>query len=380
MIRVLVDGRIDGDDGIGRYTRCLTGALHAGTGSTVDLTVLGPTGTPRYSHAEGTELLETAQGCGAEVIHTLDYRVPLEPSAVPLVVTVHDVLRLVRPEFCYTDDQFAARFGIDALAKLTTVTMALRSLTPLPAGADRAPGSLHQEFYARMVALTCARAARVLVPTQTVAGQLAAALGHAPPVRISPYGVDHPTSGTADTAVFDRIRSPYLLYVGQARPHKGLDVLLEAYGCSQARRNGVRLVCAGRDFAAETAAAVQIESQSGGVAVGVVNDATLAALYRHAEALVHLAGHEGFGFTPLEALAAGTRVLASDIPVLRETLGEHAVFTDPTDARAVATAIDHLVATPDEHTARQRRRRWASRYRWDGHASDVAKLYGDILR
>jgi hypothetical protein len=81
VIRVLVDGRIDGQDGIGRYTACLIRALRAQTGSAAAINVLSPTGTPRYSRAEGTELLDAARACQAEVIHVLDYRIPLEPTA-----------------------------------------------------------------------------------------------------------------------------------------------------------------------------------------------------------------------------------------------------------------------------------------------------------
>ena len=88
MTRVLVDGRIDGQDGIGRYTACLIRALRAQAGSAVAINVLSPTGTPRYSRAEGTELLDTARACQAEVVHLLDYRIPLEPTAIPLVVTM----------------------------------------------------------------------------------------------------------------------------------------------------------------------------------------------------------------------------------------------------------------------------------------------------
>lgn len=65
MIKVLVDGRIDGHDEIGRYTRCLVAALREQAGPEVALTVLHPTGTARYSRAEGEELLRAARACAA---------------------------------------------------------------------------------------------------------------------------------------------------------------------------------------------------------------------------------------------------------------------------------------------------------------------------
>lgn len=382
MTRVLIDGRIDGHDGIGRYTQCLTQVLQSQARPGVHIKVLSPTGTRRYSCGEGTELLHAARVYGAELIHVLDYRVPLEPATVPLVVTIHDILRLVRPQFCYSDEEFAARFGTAGLAELVAMTAVLRGLADPPPGATRAPRSSHEEFYARMLALACARASGVVTPTRTVAQQLAAAIGHDRGVRVSAWGTDHlravrsPAAGTAPVA------GRYLLYVGQARPHKGLETLLDAYQRSQAPAAGVRLVCVGRDFLDGMHGAEYIRVRLGraAVAMGSVSDITLRALYTHAEALVHLAEHEGFGLTPLEALAAGTRVVASDISVLRETLADHALFADPAKPDAVAQAISDVIATPDERAARIRRRRWARRYRWSRHAEDVLALYIEAAR
>ncbi|MGH3621087.1 MAG: glycosyltransferase family 4 protein [Sciscionella sp.] len=382
MTRVLIDGRIDGHDGIGRYTTCLIRALRAQAGPAVIINVLLPTGTPRYSRAEGKELVDAARACRAEVIHLLDYRVPLEPLATPLVVTIHDVLRLARPQFCYSDEQFAARFGTARLAELATTTSALRGLADPPRGARPAPDSFHEEFYARMLALACARASAVITPTHTVARQLTAATSHDCVVRVSAYGIDHLPAPHASNADQTPVDGRYLLYVGQARIHKGLNTLLDAYQSSRALDAGVRLVCAGRDFADRTHTAASIRGRLGCAAVplGSISDTTLRALYARAESLVHLAEHEGFGFTPLEALAAGTRVLASDIPVLRETLADHALFTDPSDVAAVTKAINYLVATPDELASRLRRIRAARRYRWSRHVEDVLSLYREVAQ
>ncbi|MGH3328955.1 MAG: glycosyltransferase family 4 protein [Streptomycetales bacterium] len=382
MTRVLIDGRIRGDDGIGRYTSCLTRALRAQAGPGTHIEVLSPTGTPRYTRAEGEELLREARACGAALIHVLDYRVPLEPTGIPVVVTIHDVLRLVRPQFCYSDKEFAARFGTDQLAELAATTAALRDVTDPPPGETRRPESLHEEFYARMLALACARAAGVVTPSRAVARTLTTTLDLGCGVRVSPWGIDHLPAGGPPVVDVIPVYGRYLLYVGQARAHKGLETLLDAYERSRAPGAGVRLVCVGRDFTAGGPVAEHITARldRAAVAVGTVDDNLLRELYTHAEALVHLAEHEGFGFTPLEALAAGTRVVASDIPVLRETLADHAHFTNPADPHAVAQAISGVIAAPDEPEARQRRMRWARRHRWSRHADDVLALYAEAAR
>lgn len=376
MIQVLVDGRVDATDGIGRYTRCLVAGLKARAGDMAQIHVLEPTNTPRYGHREGAELVAAAEACNADVIHLLDYRIPLEPATPELVVTVHDLLRLIRPEHCYSDDAFRDRFGSDGMTAMTGAVNDLRGLIGFPDGATRAPASLHEEFYARMLALACDRANQVVTPTAVVAGQVAALLGRETGVRVSPYGLDHtPTSAFATTE--DVPRGRYLLYVGQARTHKGLPYLRAGFAHSRAMQDGVRLVFVGKDFEPDSPVADSLADEFGTAVqvLGAVSDGHLRALYAGAEALLHLSEHEGFGFTPLEALAAGTRVLASDIDVLRETLGPYATFVEPTDPDAVAAAIDQLIAeadTPDQRTGRST---WATRYQWRHHVDDVVAAY-----
>lgn len=376
MIRVLIDGRVSARDGIGRYTTCLVGALRAAAGPDIHITVLAPTGTPRYSLAEGAELARAAADARADVIHVLDFRIPADPIPVPIVATVHDVLRLDH-RHCYTDDQFARRFGGDGLAMLQDAVRHLRE-PPRPRSAllQSADASLHAEFYARMLTWTCLQARHVVTPTTTVAAQLARQVHLGGEPVPAPLGIDHlPAGGQAKPL---GVAPPgCLLYVGQARRHKGLPELIAAYQRSHASASGVPLVCAGRDFEPGTDATAQIRDALGhnGIAVGEVPDAIVRDLYSQATALIHLATHEGFGFTPLEAMACGTRIVASDIPVLRETLGQHAVFVKPGSALDAASAIDKILAEPDDRQAREARMRWTSRYTWLRHAETILRLY-----
>lgn len=376
MIRVLIDGRISGSDGIGRYTACLTRAMAALARPEVRVTVLGSTGTPRYSLAEGAELASAAIGAHADLIHALDFRIPVEPLPVPVIATVHDVLRLDH-RHCYTNQQFTRRFGSDGLARLRVAVQRLqeppRRGAPL---AGTAGISLHAEFYARMLAWTCQQARHVITPTVTVAAQLAERMPLSTrPVPI-PLGIDHLAISAAGT-VPGVEATRYLLFVGQARAHKGLPDLIAAYQRSRAIASGVPLVCVGRDFAPGTDAAVQLKEALGGhaIALGEVPDSVLRNLYTRAAALVHLSTHEGFGLTPLEAMACGSRVIASDIPVLRETLGRHAGLVEPGSTADVARAIDKVLAEPDDRRARDSRMRWAGRHTWHQSAERILRLY-----
>ncbi|GAA3775106.1 hypothetical protein GCM10022225_73680 [Plantactinospora mayteni] len=376
MIRVLVDGRIDAPDGIGRYTRCTVAAVRSAGGIRLD--VLTPTGTPRYGAAEADELLDAARRVGADVVHLFDYRIPWPDPGIPLVVTVHDVVRLLDPGLCYSDAAFAARFGAADLAAMRRAVAELRVLTP-PASAARAhPASVHEEYYGRMMAHLAATASRIVVPTETVAGQFRTAVRADAPLRVSSWGSDHllaapvPPDGAAPPP------HEFVLYVGLARAHKRIGAVLDAYARTASRRRGVRLVLVGGDFAPGgpgTALVADHPVAADAVLLGAVDDSMLQALYLRAGAVVSLSASEGFGFPPLEALAAGAPVVAADIPTYRELLGAAARLVDPDDLDATARAIDESVAAgPPPAAAGVTPRPWGA------HGRALVELYREAVQ
>ncbi len=311
-------------------------------------------------------------------MHTVDYRVPVTATAeIATIITAHDVLRILRPALSYSDPDFAIRFGEEGLVDLREVVADLREIAAFPLRS--AAESLHGEFLGRMLALAVGRAACVITPTVTVARQLWEIVPARDKLRVSPWGVDHlPTAiGPLPKGIPDQ----YLLYVGQARPHKGLIALLAAVPRTLIYRDGAPLVLVGRDFEPGNPAAQMAVSALGAhrvLLLGEVPDVVLAALYTGASALVHLADHEGFGFPALEALAHGCPVVAADIPVLRETLGPYAAFADPHDPDDVADRVNDVLAT-NGLSARAERIRWAQRFRWQRHIDDLIAGYRRIL-
>jgi hypothetical protein len=73
---------------------------------------------------------------------------------------------------------------------------------------------------------------------------------------------------------------------------------------------------------------------------GEVSDDELAAIYTGAHALVMASDEEGFGLTPVEALACGTPVAACDVPAVREVIGARATLTDVNDLDALFAAAE----------------------------------------
>ena len=106
------------------------------------------------------------------------------------------------------------------------------------------------------------------------------------------------------------------------------------------------------------------------------SDSELDRLYRTATALVHPSRYEGFGFTPLEAMARGCPVVASDIPAVREVSGDGALLAPPGDETAWADAITRVAR--DDALREELRARGAAtvgRYSWAESARGLCRVF-----
>jgi glycosyltransferase involved in cell wall biosynthesis len=122
----------------------------------------------------------------------------------------------------------------------------------------------------------------------------------------------------------------HFLYVGDAEPRKDVPTLLAAHARYRSRTaDPLPLVLAGSAYAVDSGVRV----------VDRPSREELAALHRDAAALVHPSRHEGFGLTVLEALAAGTPVIAADTPAIREVAGDAARLVPAGDVDALAAAL-----------------------------------------
>jgi glycosyltransferase involved in cell wall biosynthesis len=159
----------------------------------------------------------------------------------------------------------------------------------------------------------------------------------------------------------------HFLYVGDDEPRKNLPLLLAAYDGYRAQRDdALPLVLAG-----------SAQADGPGIAVVARPDAErLAALYSEAVALVHPARLEGFGLTPLEALRAGTPVVAARAKAVEEVCGDAAVYVDPDDPGGLSAQLARL---QDDDALRVRLaeagRARASRFTWEHSASAHVRAY-----
>jgi len=230
------------------------------------------------------------------------------------------------------------------------------------------------------------RGATVCTPTAAVGAEVADAY-RLPPERlvVTPLGVGPAwhSAVPADPAwlAANGLPERYLLFVGNREPRKNLPTLLAAYRelLADPGPGGVPpLVLVGPagwgealDLAGLPAEAVRTP--------GYLAEDDLARVVAGAAALVFPSWYEGFGLPALEALACGTPVVATDLPALREVLGDQAELVPPGDAAAMADALARVLGDPGGEPARAARRARAAAFTWAACARATLSAYRRAL-
>lgn len=237
--------------------------------------------------------------------------------------------------------------------------------------------------YQHLVPLGLRRATIVCTPSSAVAVQLQDAYGLDDEViAVTPLGVDaawHRATAPSDAwRAAHGLGRDYILAVGTIEPRKNLAQLVAAYRrLVDTRPDTPPLVLAG---GAGWGAALDVHGipQDRLVMPGHLPIDDLRSLVAGASVLVFPSLDEGFGLPPLEALACGVPVVASDLPVTREVLADHARFVSARDTDALADAIGAELDSPTG-TA-DARRAYAAGFTWRACAEKTYAAYLLALR
>ena len=181
------------------------------------------------------------------------------------------------------------------------------------------------------------------------------------------------------------INKPFLLYIGNAYPHKNLERMIMAFGRLITKYMlDYQLVIAGKKDSFHNAleqAVVEAKLQDRVVFTGYVTDAQLASLYNSASLYVFPSLSEGFGLPPLEAMAHGLPVASSKATCLPEVLGDAAVYFDPKSIASMSRVMLSVLTDPKLSSKLTKLGyRQVKKYSWKKTAQETLDVYERVLR
>lgn len=270
--------------------------------------------TPHYSLLEQFVIPFKLKTLGVDLLYTFHFNVPIVPG-VKTIITVHDLIKSY-----FTDSRTTTRH-------------------PLIYRLKRAG-------YHYVIQQSLKQAVSVIVPTNTVKNQILANFPNVAPEHIFPIpeapdpiftAQHHQAISTLD------LPQKYLLYVGNAYPHKNLSVLLDAIKVLKDSSLHLVVVSKLTPFLSRTLAPYEPKNIH---IMSELTDSELYSVYQHASVLVTPSLMEGYGLVGLEALMLGVPVIASNIPVYREVYGSSVTYFEPKNVEDLIRAIQTVLKNP----------------------------------
>jgi glycosyltransferase involved in cell wall biosynthesis len=374
MLHIVIDVRHIRDFGIGTYIRNLIRALarldqenrytlvtqpqEAG-----DVANLGPNfGSAVYGMAENTLIHNFTFPRFLRSFSADLYHIPLNSVAwwmpKPYVVTIHDMSTLLFPaqgDFRHT---------------------------------------IREERYRR----GALRANRIITVSNSTRRDIENVL-HVPAGRIRTiYSAPDPafTNGSEDVEqqkqILERysIHYPFILYAGTIRAQKNIPRLIEAFAVlrseieNHVEYKDLHLIIIGDELSRNPSvrrAVAQARMEAVVRFLGFVPSETLRIFYQAASLFAFPSLYEGFGLAPLEAMACGTAVVASDIPSLVEAVGDAAELVSPDNVFDIARGLREVLLDPERRQKLSAAgREQAARFHWDHTAREVLGIYLEIKK
>ena len=236
-------------------------------------------------------------------------------------------------------------------------------------------------WYNFIIPLSLNRARAVITVSQS---ERQAIIAHYPLSASRLYAI--PNGGLPAGLTVEPIGCPdphgdYILYVGSFSKRKNFPRMLEV-ACQLARERRFHFIFVGGTSKSLAFTAVNIPDDLSPYIkfVDAVNDsAALASYYRGASCLLFPSLYESSGLPPIEAMACGCPVIASDIPALKERCGEAALYCDPYDVDSISNAVLRIM---DDIEFRSRLRalgyECAASYSWEACARDTFGLIDQV--
>ncbi len=302
-----------------------------------------------YSFKEQLFLPRLIAQIQPDLFHALHFNVPLFLKT-PFIVTIHDLIK--------------SHFS----SKNTTTRP-----TPI--------FQLKRWGYQRVIHHALFSSYAVIVPSKTVKQDILRQYPSLSSSKIHPLyeapdplflksQIPNPKSQTQlNTPNYQLPTTSYILYVGNAYPHKNLPTLLQAFQLLLQDQPQLNLVVVSKQTPFLQKTLRQFPSLHSRIKiVSNLSDQELASLYQHAKLTLIPSLMEGFSLTGLESLSLGTPVVASDIPVHREIYGSAVFYAHPHSSQDFARQIKRALKHPPKG-------KLPRPYTWHNLAQSILNLY-----
>ena len=306
--------------------------------------------TPIYTLREQVQVVRATRGC--DLLHVPHFNAPLFHRG-PLLVSIMDVIHLSSAAYS---------------RKLSTLLYARPMLNAIARKADH-----------------------VVTVSDYSKDQIMESLG-IPDSKITviPCGVSHefiPASKRTESSsvsVIPGVQKPFLLYVGNLKPHKNVPTLLRAFAQLREKRQLPHsLLIVGDD--PRWKSSVVEECLRLGIRdcthlVSHVSQSLLPRVYAAADLLVMPSTLEGFGLPVLEAMACGTPVVASNAASLPQVAGDAALYFDPASPEELGAQIERILQSLElRDLLRNKGVQRARQFSWQQSARRHMQLYSQLL-
>jgi glycosyltransferase involved in cell wall biosynthesis len=365
-MKIGIDARLWNETGVGRYIRALVANL-ASFDNPHEFTLFLrkneyehlPSPGPAFRKvladvhwhtlAEQLRMPSIYNQAQVDLLHIPYFSVPIL-TPLPFVVTIHDL----------TISHFST-------GKATTLAIPIYRLKHLG--------------YKVVLAYAVRRATSIITVSETVRKQLT-----------QEYSIDPGKTfvtreaGELEFGEVSPIKTPdnYLLYVGNAHPHKNLEILIEALLMIQKQFPRLKLVLIGKhDYFYERLKSLIARRKLAGDVLfpGDVTNAELTSWYGHADVFVFPSKAEGFGIPGLEAMGLGCPVVCSDIDVFHEIYSEAAVYFNQYKKEDLVTKLTQvLIDTTLRNSLVIKGKAKAIEYSWSRMARETLTIYENSPR
>lgn len=307
---------------------------------------------PHMSLQQQWEIPHLARRLGVNLVHYPHFDAPVWLGTVPVVSTIYDVKYLVKPDF------FPHLSRVKRLYMRFCFVQTLRRAKAIITVSDATALDLQ----------------RLFSPDQSriYPIHLAMDVGFKP---ASPQQIDHLRQNYG-------LPRPFILSVGERRPHKNFVGLIQAYAQSNSRHSH-DLVIVGQsyqDYTEPEHVAHQLKLTNQVHFFTGVNFDDLVAFYTAADLFVLISFYEGFGLPILEAMVCGTPVIASNTTATGEITGEGGIQVDPQNIPQISQTIDRVLQdTKFQREQIARGYKWQQTFSWQQNAKQTLAVYQKIL-